>query len=118
MPYNCKDTLCWTCEWAGGKDEKCPWAKDFTPVEGWKATPTKILRQSQTSKIEKEYTDSFIVHKCPLYELMTELKRRIVENAGITRARASSRNLDALFGKHYKRGRKEKRNEQQQSAGD
>ena len=116
MAISYKDTLCWTCEWAAGKDGKCPWATEFSAVEGWKAKPTKILRQCQSNKTKREYTDSYIVYECPLYELMTELKRRIVENAGLTRACASSHKLDALFGKHYKRGRKEKENEQ--STGD
>lgn len=111
MSYNCKDTLCWTCEWAAGKDEKCPWAKSLTPVEGWKATPTKI-------SVYEGYTDSYIVHECPLYELMGELKRRTVENAGRVRPSEKSRNLDAMFRGHYKKSGKEKRNEHEQSAGD
>lgn len=42
-----KDTICWTCEWAGGKDKKCPWASEFKPVPGWDATPTKLYNRQE-----------------------------------------------------------------------
>ena len=68
-------TLCWECEWAGGKDKKCPWACKFEPVPGWEAVPTKI---QTTDRI----VDSFDVYACPLFELMYEIKVGIVANAG------------------------------------
>ena len=51
-------TLCWRCENACAK---CSWSKDFTPVEGWVAIPTKI-RESHEGTI-----DSYIVLKCPQF---------------------------------------------------
>lgn len=58
---NTKDTLCWDCKKAtGGSD--CPWANKFKPVEGWTATPTIV----KVAGIREE--NSFIVHKCPLFE--------------------------------------------------
>ena len=50
-------TLCWNCEKATGG---CSWSRDFTPVEGWKAKPTKIKEDGG-----KTIIDSFIVKKCP-----------------------------------------------------
>lgn len=78
MPKDKKDTLCWTCQWAAGKEEKCPWANKFQPVPGWKAVPTKIT----IAERKCGYIESFAVSECPLYELMGEFKHRIVENAG------------------------------------
>lgn len=54
-------TLCWHCEWATGKEGKCPWARSLKPVPGW--TAKKV-----TLKISKGvYTDSYIVKECPLF---------------------------------------------------
>ena len=74
-------TLCWQCEWAAGKGGKCPWATRFEPVPGWNAKPTKVLSASATitSDGKPQYIDSFDVKECPLFELMTELKRRKAE---------------------------------------
>lgn len=57
MIQNKNETLCWYCEKACGN---CSWSKNFTPVEGWKADPTKV----------QETIDSFVVHECPKFELM------------------------------------------------
>ena len=54
-------TLCWHCEWATGKEGKCPWVRSFTPVPGWTAKKT-YLRQS-----EGQFTESYIVKDCPLF---------------------------------------------------
>ena len=56
-----KETLCWTCKNACGK---CSWSKGFEPVDGWDAIPTKIKVSIETN----EYTDSYFVKNCPLYE--------------------------------------------------
>lgn len=72
-------TICWECEWAGGKDEKCPWANKFEPVPGWKAIPTKILIQGNTEG--RHHIDSYDVYECPLFELMGAIKRRTENNA-------------------------------------
>lgn len=37
-------TLCWHCEWATGKEGKCPWARSLTPVPGW--TAKKVILKS------------------------------------------------------------------------
>ena len=55
-------TLCWHCEWATGKEGKCPWVRSFTPVPGWTAKQT-YLRQT-----EGQFTESYIVKDCPLFK--------------------------------------------------
>lgn len=50
-----KDQLCLSCRKCGGL---CSWSKNFTPVEGWTATPTKIPRGLPSYKITA----------CPEYE--------------------------------------------------
>ena len=77
-----KDTLCWTCEWAAGKDKKCPWSSKFQPVPGWNADPTKIQVAPTNGNDKRHIIDSFIVHECPLYELADAIKRGIVQQAG------------------------------------
>ena len=51
-----KETLCWDCRRAAGAN-MCVWAlsRGRIPVEGWKATPTKVDAER-----------SYIVHDCPL----------------------------------------------------
>ena len=49
-----KETLCWDCRRAMGPDA-CSWAARFQPVEGWKATPTKVDAER-----------SYLVRDCPL----------------------------------------------------
>lgn len=73
-------TLCWECEWAAGKDEKCPWACRFEPVPGWKAVATKV----RTDKLSKhEYVYSYDVYECPLFELLEIIKQRKIENVDL-----------------------------------
>jgi hypothetical protein len=71
-------TICWECEWAAGKDGKCPWACSFEPVPGWKAIPTKV-------KTTERLVESFDVYECPLFELADAIKRGIVRDATKTR---------------------------------
>lgn len=68
-----KETLCWGCNKCTGF---CPWSQDFTPVDGWDATPTKI-----ETEVPGEYIDSFLIHKCPLYEPDIVGSKRISRNA-------------------------------------
>ncbi len=70
-------TLCWDCEWAGGKDKKCPWASNFEPVPGWKAEQTKIMCMEH----KNGYIESFDVYECPLFELVDAIKKGIVSKA-------------------------------------
>ena len=56
-----KETLCWTCKNAVCG---CSWSKDFTPVEGWEAIPTKVRGNIEID----EWLDSYLVVKCPRYE--------------------------------------------------
>ena len=58
------DTICWDCKRATGF---CSWSEKFIPVEGWKATPTKVKIVNRQNG-ENIFTDSFIVHECPLFE--------------------------------------------------
>lgn len=74
-------TLCWECKWAAGKDEKCPWVREFEPVPGWKAVPSKI----RMAEKENGYIDSFDVYECPLFEPVRNRKAPIVV-AKISRA--------------------------------
>ena len=53
------DQLCWSCQNACGG---CSWSKSFTPVKGWKATPTKIKVAP-----EMPYCDSYLITACPEY---------------------------------------------------
>lgn len=54
-----KSSLCWDC---ANACRKCPWSRDFKPVPGWEATPTKVYQA------EGKYEDSFFVHSCPMFE--------------------------------------------------
>lgn len=68
--------LCWFCEKACGR---CSWSKDFTPVPGWKATPTKIISYTTIcgKRYKKCYIDSYEVHECPEFEFMEWIKKNI-----------------------------------------
>lgn len=63
-------TLCWNCKKQFGK---CAWSKEFKPVDGWKATPTKVKADTQRNG---RCVDSFEVHECPEFELLERLKRK------------------------------------------
>jgi hypothetical protein len=69
-------TLCWSCENAC---KKCSWSKNFIPVPGWKAIPTKIFVSEHSAT---PYIDSFDVYECPEFELLESIKRKLVEKAG------------------------------------
>ena len=59
--------LCWLCQKAGGN---CSWSKNFTPVEGWTAFPTKIrCRESKTG-----FFDSYDIYECPEFELLKSIE--------------------------------------------
>ena len=72
------DTLCWDCAKATGK---CSWSKNFVPVEGWEADPTKVKNGFITWKGRKIFSlvDSFDVHECPEFEPMDAIKRKAVK---------------------------------------
>ena len=73
------DTLCWGCEKAGGK---CSWSKNFTPVEGWKAVPTKVFQYTsgEKGKQYRYYTDSYDVYECPEFEPLKAMNTRCFLN--------------------------------------
>lgn len=54
------ETLCFDCANAAGK---CSWSKDFTPVEDWKAIPTRVKKDRNHG-----YLDSYDVYECPQYK--------------------------------------------------
>ncbi len=60
------DTLCWNCKNNAGH---CSWSKNFTPINGWKAIPTKV-RSENGKKL-----DSYDVYECPEFELIERLKK-------------------------------------------
>lgn len=53
-------TLCWDC--ANATNNFCPWAESGKPVDGWRATPTKIKQNG------KVVCDSYHVHSCPMFK--------------------------------------------------
>lgn len=59
-----KKTLCWTCTVPGTGG--CSWDKEFQPVEGWEAEPTRLRSDSGMYD-----TESYAVKACPLYQPMT-----------------------------------------------
>ena len=61
MRYKRNETICWSCE----NCTRCSWSKGV-PVEGWEATPTKII--NNTINGEPLITNSFCVHKCPHFK--------------------------------------------------
>lgn len=63
------ETLCWHCQKAAGR---CSWSKNFTPIEGWTAEPTRV-KVNKSSRYVTEL-DSFDVYECPEFELMERLK--------------------------------------------
>lgn len=96
------DTLCWLCEKAGGK---CSWSKDFTPVEGWEAKPTKVKADSAS---QHQYIDSFIVYECPEFELLEAVKEQKVAKDGQTRHIKSESRVENLLRKKYNQAKKER----------
>ena len=57
-------TLCWDCKNATNIN-KCPWACNNTPVDGWWARPTQVrMYHGYDHRME----DSFCVIMCPLFE--------------------------------------------------
>ena len=54
-------SICNYCQRAAGKD-MCSWAKDFIPVEGWTAQPSRIAIW------DGRMIDSYNVTRCPLFE--------------------------------------------------
>lgn len=55
-----KETLCWKCSVPGTGG--CSWDRDFTPVRGWTAIPTRIWLN-----YKKSSTGSYCVESCPLF---------------------------------------------------
>jgi hypothetical protein len=60
----CEQTLCWRCK--NTYADKCCWFKDFTPVPGWDAVPTKLSAVSE-ARVPR-YVDSYLVRRCPNFE--------------------------------------------------
>jgi hypothetical protein len=93
-------TLCWGCEWAAGKDHKCPWSTKFKPVPGWNATPTKIV----VNEINyKKTIHSFFVKECPLFEKMELIS--LAEKAKAKKEAEKKAHEDAIT--RYKQKREE-----------
>ncbi len=72
-----QETLCWCCEKTLGC---CSWSNDFTPVEGWDATPTMWISGTHNlasgERIE-HVVHSFCVHDCPEFELMHYIRENL-----------------------------------------
>ncbi len=71
------ESLCWCCENARGG---CSWSKNFEPVQGWNAKPTKVCIRKKTLKSGKKkryYTDSFDVYDCPEFELWQYIEENL-----------------------------------------
>lgn len=52
-----RDSLCWHCQKSGRSE--CSWDREFKPVPGWKATPSKMRL------VTGVYTDTYQVYSCP-----------------------------------------------------
>lgn len=52
-------SICWDCANACGK---CSWSRNFTPVKGWEAIPTKIIASKSFN------ASSYIVCACPKFD--------------------------------------------------
>ena len=61
-------TICWNCKKACGR---CSWSRDFTPIEGWEAIPTK-RRESWNGYTR--IAESYDVYNCPEFELLDTIK--------------------------------------------
>ena len=61
------DTICWNCKKASGR---CSWSREFKPVEGWRAIPTKVREQGKKDK----FIPSYDVYECPEFDLLDKLK--------------------------------------------
>lgn len=61
MPKGCKlPTLCWDCARAiGPRSNRCSWANDFEPVDGWEAEFT-VVHAGNAGE-----TTSYLVRSCP-----------------------------------------------------
>lgn len=44
----------------------CPWSREFKPVPGWDAEPTKLKTAVVAGK--KYYSDSYNIKSCPLFK--------------------------------------------------
>lgn len=55
-------TLCWSCAKACGG---CSWSREFKPIDGWDAIPTKIRIPDDDGGAR--YCDSFKITACPQY---------------------------------------------------
>ena len=68
MSHYKNNSICWDCANACCN---CSWSQSFTPVDGWKATPTRI-KQS-----EGVFIESYIVHECPCFvkDIVRQLKQ-------------------------------------------
>lgn len=54
--------LCFTCQKAVCG---CSWSRNFIPVDGWTATPTKIKQGGNT--VKKTICESYLITACPEY---------------------------------------------------
>ena len=57
-----RNQLCWSCGKACGG---CSWSRNFTPIQGWDATPCR--RVYNDAAVGTRYVDSYIIRKCPEY---------------------------------------------------
>lgn len=81
------DTLCWGCEKACGR---CSWSKNFVPVPGWKAIPTKIFQytRGQGGNHYRYHTDSFDVYECPEFEPLKAMNtKRFLDEVNFVKAK-------------------------------
>ena len=59
------------CCYCNTPSPTCSWKRNFTPVEGWEAEPTRIGTQvrGKDGAIKREYVPSFLVTSCPKFIL-------------------------------------------------
>lgn len=68
---NLPPTLCGDCFHADkGDHSQCPWAREFKPVDGWDAIPTKVLwyRKGDRDNSRRVEEQSYCVLHCPMFK--------------------------------------------------
>ena len=63
--YPLSDQPCWDCKKALGG---CSWSRDFTPVEGWIATPTYKAGNYSKKRGRLPPMKSYQIEYCPEFE--------------------------------------------------
>lgn len=62
------EQLCWNCKRCTNLDNlPCPWAENFTPVEGWTATPGRQYFDYLQGGGKEFDSQTYAITACPLF---------------------------------------------------